>query len=80
MTLYQFNALDKTQQAEIVWNGAHIGNRRDEEYEILLYQIDSFYVEVYYHPDHNVISKMRSFPSTDQLAPYLQQIDIKKMF
>ena len=79
MTLYQFNALDERTQAEMVWNGAFVGKRNDETHDILLYQVDSFYVEVYYHRANNLISHMRPFSSTDQLSPYLQHIDISNM-
>ena len=79
MTLYQFNALDEMEQAEAVWSGVHLGERQDEEHSILLYQIDSFYVEVYYHREYNVIRRIRSFSSLDQLAPYLSQIDISEL-
>ena len=79
MTLYQFNALDEMEQAEAVWSGTHIGDRIDGEHNILLYQIDGFYVEVYYHQMYNVIRKFRSFSSTDQLEPYFDQIDISKL-
>jgi hypothetical protein len=76
MTLYQFNMLDKTEQAEAVWNGVHIDNRQDDQHNILLYEVDGFYVEVFYHRTYNVIVKFRSFSSTTQLAPYLEKIDI----
>jgi len=79
MTLYQFNMLNEFEQAEAVWSGTHIGERQDDEHSILLYQINSFYVEVYYHQEDNAIRRMRSFSSTDQLAPYLGQIDIGKL-
>jgi len=79
MTLYEFNLLDEMEQAEAVWSGTHIGERHNDQYSILLYQIDGFYVEVYYHRDYNTISKLRSFSSTDQLAAYLGQIDISKL-
>jgi hypothetical protein len=48
MTLYQFKAMDEMEQAEAVWDGVFIADREDEEHKILLYQIDAFYVEVYY--------------------------------
>lgn len=76
MTLYQFNAMDEMEQAEAVWDGTHIGERFDEEYNILLYQIDNFYVEAYYHREYNVLRRFRSFSSIDQLSTYLAQIDI----
>jgi len=77
MTLYQFNSLNETQQAEMLWdNGVHIGERIDSEHTIALYQIYNFYVEVFYHRGSNAIKKFRSFSSTDQLAPYTVGIDI----
>lgn len=45
MTLYQFNALDEMEQIEAIWeHGVHIAERLHEEYKLILYQIDSFYV------------------------------------
>lgn len=65
------------EQANAVWSGTHIGERQDEELNILLYQIDGFYVEVFYHRDYNVVRRFRSFSSTDQLTPYLEQLNFK---
>lgn len=76
MTLYQFNSLDEMEQQEAIWEGLHIADREDEEHKILLYQIDAFYVEVYYHKEYNVIRRYRPFTSTEELAPYLKQIKI----
>ncbi len=76
MTLYQFNDLDEMEQAEAVWDAVFVADREDEEHKILLYQIDSFYVEVYYHSEYNVIRRFRSFSSTDQLQPYLDKIKL----
>jgi len=64
------------EQAEAVWNGTHIGERFDEEHSILLYQIDGFYVEAYYHREYNVIRRFRRFSSVTQLEPYLNSISI----
>lgn len=80
MTLYEFKQLDEMEQAEVVWDGALIGDRQDDVYNILLYQIDNFYVEVYYHKEHEVIKKLRSFSSTEQLQPYLEKMDLDIKF
>jgi hypothetical protein len=80
MTLYQFNALDEMEQAETLWDkGVHIGERFDEEHNILLYQIDGFYLEAYYHREYNVLRRFRTFSSTEQLQPYIGKIDIDKL-
>ena len=76
MTLYEFNMLDEMEQAEAIWDAVCIDGRDDQEHKILLYQIDKFYVEVYYHKEYNVIRRFRSFESTDQLEPYLKKIDL----
>jgi len=79
MTLYQFNALDEMEQEEAVWSGTHIGERFDEVHNILLYHIDSFYVEVFYYREHNELVRFRSFSSTEQLLPYLGKINIDEL-
>lgn len=79
MNLYQFNALDEMEQAEAVWSSPHIGDRQEDEHNILLYQVDSFYVEAWYHREHNVLVKFRSFASTDQLEPYARQINLASL-
>jgi hypothetical protein len=80
MTLYQFNALDEMEQAEAVWDGVFVADREDDQHRILLYQIDSFYVEAYYNNEHNVLVKFRSFSSINQLDPYLEKIDLTGKF
>ena len=73
----QFNKLSEDSQSNIISErGALISLRRTDEHRVLLYQIDSFYVEVYYHPTKNVI-KIKSFSGTEQLQPYLNQISLE---
>jgi hypothetical protein len=79
MTLYDFRALDEMEQQAAFWDGVHIGERADGDHWILLYQIDSFYVEVFYDKVKNVIVKYTAFQTTERLKPYLQQIDLKEL-
>lgn len=77
MTLQQFNGLDKTMQARTLWSrGVHIGTRDDEVYQYMLYQVDAFYVEVWYHIELEVVHRFCTFIETERLEPYLEQIDI----
>lgn len=80
MTLYQFKSLSDFEQAEAVWNGTLLAHREDGFFRILLYQVDSFYVEVYYHKAANVLSSFRPFTTTKLLEPYLQDINIEDIF
>ena len=75
--MYQFNCLDEVRQIEVVWSGGVlIGARQDGVCKILLYQIDSFYVEVYYQYFRGKMTKLKSFTDTDLLDPYLTMINI----
>lgn len=77
MTLYQFNQLDKTDQTCVLWNkGVFLCERKTDQHTIGLYQVNGFYIEVFYHPEHNSIERLRSFRSVDQLRPYLEKMDI----
>ena len=64
-------------QVEATWEkGVHLSTRFDGVQAILLWQIDAFYVEIFYDQLDNTIEKLRSFRSTIPLRPYLKQIDI----
>lgn len=77
MTLYQFNALDDIEQAEAIWEHGVLLRSRDEgDYRYILYQIDSFYVELHYHMQQNAIEKARVFANPDHLQPYLDEMTI----
>jgi hypothetical protein len=80
MTLYEFNAMNELQQLSATLDGLFITSRRVRGNNVLLYQLEKFYVELYHHNKNNFISKIRSFSSTSQLDPYLENIDIEELF
>jgi hypothetical protein len=80
VTLYEFKALPEIEQAEAVWSGIFLDYRDEELYRILLYGLDSFYVEVYYHALNNLISHFCSFTTTRLLEPYLEHINVTGNF
>lgn len=61
MTPYAFFELDEMEQAELIWEGVHIGESQDDEHNILLYQINDLFVEVYYQRQDNVIRKFIAY-------------------
>lgn len=80
MTLYDFQLLPEPQQIEILYRaGVYIGKRREGVSVILLYQLESFYVEVYYRKYRSHIRQLHCFDSTDLLDPYLEQIDVENL-
>ena len=80
MTMYMFNCLDEGRQIELLWSsGVLIGSRQEGFHKILLYQIDSFYVEVFYQYFQGKMVKIKSFSETDKLDPYLKSINITSL-
>ncbi|MEO6329850.1 MAG: hypothetical protein ABIO55_13005 [Ginsengibacter sp.] len=81
MTLYEYNHLDQAEQFEVLYkSGVHISDRADSDYCIILFQLDSFYVELYFHIERNTLKKLRSFSNVDFIKPYLEQIDLSELF
>jgi len=80
MTLYEFKLLNEDEQASMLWDiGVFLIERQDQIFRYVLYQIDGFYVEVWYHKDLNAIQSLKSFSSTRQLEPYLSKIKINML-
>jgi len=77
MTLYEYNQLDELEQHETVWDHAvMIGDRIDGEHKVVLYQLFSFYVELYYHQEYNVLRRLRSFSDTECLDAYIKDFTL----
>ena len=61
MTLSEFEHMDERDKMEAILRGVFVTNRADNENEILLYQVDSLYVEVYYSKEYNHIRDSGQF-------------------
>lgn len=82
MTLYEFNLLEGEEEklAAILINGECTANRKQDNREIMLYQLCSFYVEVLAGDQtKNKVLEFRSFSSLETLKPYLEEIDISEI-
>lgn len=80
MNVYQYNQLSNGQQLDTIeQSGVLLAERERSYYRIKLYQVDSFYVEVYYHTHFNVVVNINPFTNTGCLEPYLQKIDIEPL-
>ena len=76
MTLKEFLALDYYGRMAATMRGVCVAGRNFDPYKVLLYQLNAFYVEVYYNKNHHFISEINGFDSTEQLEPYLAKIAI----
>ena len=80
MTLFQFKQLRLSEQAQCTWdNGVLIGFREEGEHHMVLYRIENFYSEIYYHTQENKIVRIKSFITDGPLQPYLDKIDLSSL-
>jgi hypothetical protein len=81
MTLQYFRKLSETNQFHrLLTEGVCVGERMTKATQVLLFQLERFYVEVEFCKDTDEAVGARSFESTDELTPYLEDIDISDLF
>ena len=75
MTFLQFKSFSPYKQFEVLANkGVMVANRITTVYKFLLYQIDSFYVEVKSNLFKSKFESMKCFFDTQELDPSLEDI------
>jgi len=80
LLLHEFKYEEKSRKKELLFrNGVYLTSRFTKDFQILLFQIDTFYVEVFVDIEEEEIGYMRAFSSTDDLRPYLHKIDISAL-
>jgi hypothetical protein len=70
MTLYDFIVMKPKGKIGALKNGRFLALREDEDHQVILYKVNDFYVEVYYHLDSNSIERIRPFKTTWRLQAY----------
>jgi hypothetical protein len=70
MTLYDFIVMNPKRKIKAVKNGRFLAFREDEDHWIILYKVNDFFVEVYYHLDSNNVERIRPFKTTWRLQAY----------
>ena len=74
MTLEQFDLLDEERQAIEICKGVCVAGRDEGELKILLFQLGSFYVEIFYHPRKNLITRYKAIEQADA---YVKNIELE---
>jgi hypothetical protein len=81
MTINDFEYMDGVAKAEILsLQGVFLATRKDGCFRISLYQLEQFYVELYYHITQGIYVCLRSFEDVGSLNPYLEEIDISPVY
>ena len=79
MKLHEFLVLSKEEQTDLLYHeGVYLGKRKVNPFTLVLYSLDSFYVEIRYKNYRRHIYSLYGFDHTDHLDPYLPRIDFKE--
>ncbi|HZF65149.1 MAG TPA: hypothetical protein VEZ55_11710 [Chitinophagaceae bacterium] len=80
MNIFQYTQLTTGQKQDVLEKaGVLLAERERSFYQIKLYQVEEFYVEVYLHSHFNVVVNINAFTNVDCLDPYLQSINIDEL-
>jgi hypothetical protein len=74
--IYAFIAMNEAEKACAVGDGTYLGGRFENNTIIQLYGVGDFYVEVFFDPLINKITRFRPFKTVTLLEPYLKNINI----
>lgn len=78
MSCFDFRLLPEAEQVSLLYEeGTYLGKRSDKELIVLLYQLEGYYVEVFYRSYRRFIERIRVCESTAILDPYLDEIDVE---
>jgi hypothetical protein len=81
MDIRDFNFMDGMTKTQVLaTDGVFLAERNDGCFRISLYQVNDFYVEIYYHKTRRFYICIRSFEDAGELYPYLQDIDISEIY
>src|SRR5688572_16649298 len=80
VTVEEFRLLSLSQQIkEICQRGTLLFVRKQLGLDVVLYQLDGFYVEVYLDPRKHGQTRLKCFDNTEELFPYYNSIDISEI-
>lgn len=80
MTLFDFQLLSLNKQIDLLHNeGVYVGKRKSSGRTMILYQLEAFYVEIFYFRYRCFVERISCSQSTAILNPYLPQIDVEEL-
>lgn len=77
MIMLEFSLLTAEKQIEELYKGGvYIGKLENNKEITMLYQLDSFYVEITFSNYRKFISKIKCYDTMDKLLCYIEQVTI----
>ena len=80
VTILTFESLQYNSKIQLLYDeGVYIGKRRLNGLTAVLYQVESFYVEIFFMLYRTRIKSFRVTESTHILNPYLDQVEVNEL-
>lgn len=80
MKMKDFKILGESEKMQVIeTKGVFLGRRNEGSYAIALFQIEGFYVELFFHVIRLIYKKIRVFEDTASLDCYISRIDISDL-
>ncbi len=78
--LLEFKELSLNHQLDLLQkDGVYVGKRKLNQLHIILFQLNGFYVEVYYKQYRKEVNYLVSSDQTEILIPYLDQVQVRDL-
>ena len=75
-----FDMLEQTEKAQfLLCKGVEVGKRQYKGFDIHLFQVHGFYVEIFCHRTTGSINAVRAFDDLELLEPYLADISLEDL-
>jgi hypothetical protein len=76
ITIYDFLAMSEQEQGLAAMQGDYLAVRDESGHKVQLYYLGSFFVEVFYDPKLNQITRLQSSNTRSVLNKYVQHMDL----
>lgn len=81
MNLMEFKQLSERKQHHLISKkGVLLSERNTKSFLVFLYQIEGFYIEMFFYKENGVFATLKSFDNLDELSPYLNEINLSFLF
>ncbi len=82
ITINRYTRLPLQMKADLLWStGEYLAEKKKGAFKVKLYDLNCFYVEVYYYNHIDDIAKIEAFKNNNEkLESYLDSIDISELY
>jgi len=76
MNPHQFDQLDDHKKTETVLTACFLADRLTKDHYVRLYNLNNFYIEVFFDDATHLIDGFRAFEHTSFVLPYIEELKI----